>query len=237
MAETAAILSPEKIILLPEVNAECPMANMATVEKLKNKIKELPNAVVISYVNSSVAVKSLSDYCCTSANSVQVDKTIPVGKDILFLPDMNLADFTTKRSKRKIIPWPGFCSFHYLLTKDDVIKSKKLYPHALLLIHPECLLEVCDLADYIGSTKGIINFVNNNPVKENIIGTELGILHLLKKDNPDKQSFLASEKMIYRDMKLITLEKILYSLKNLEPRITIPKHIRKKPLQALNRVL
>ncbi len=177
MAETAAILCPEKIVLLPETKAGCPLADMATSEKVKNKIKKLPEAVVISYVNSSATVKSLSDYCCTSANSVQVAKTIPVEKDILFLPDMNLADFTAKRSKRKIIPWPGFCPVHHLLTKDDVIKAKKLYPHALLLVHPECRPEVCDLADYIGSTRGIINFINNNPVKEYSIGTELGVFH------------------------------------------------------------
>ena len=237
MAETAAILSPEKIVLLPEVKAGCPMADMAPAEKVKSKIKELPKAVVISYVNSSAAVKSLSDYCCTSANAVQVAKAIPFEKEILFLPDMNLADFTAKRSKRKIIPWPGFCHVHHLLTRDDVIKAKKLHPQALLLVHPECRPEICDLADYIGSTRGIINFVSNNPAKEYIIGTELGIFYPLKKNNPDKQFFPASEKMICQDMKLITLEKILYSLKNLEPRITVPENIRKKSLKALNRML
>lgn len=237
MAETAAILSPEKIVILPEVKAGCPMADMAPAEKVKSKIKELPKAVVISYVNSSAAVKSLSDYCCTSANAVQVAKTIPVEKDILFLPDMNLADFTAKRSKRKIIPWPGFCHVHHLLTKDDVIKAKKNHPQALLLVHPECRPEVCDLADYIGSTRGIVDFVNNNLAKEYIIGTELGIFYPLKKNNPDKEFFAASEKMICQDMKLITLEKILYSLKNLEPRITVPEDIRKKSLKALNRML
>ena len=237
MAETAAILSPEKIVLLPEVKAGCPMADMAPAEKVKSKIKELPKAVVISYVNSSAAVKSLSDYCCTSANAVQVAQTIPVEKDILFLPDMNLANFTAKRSKRKIVPWPGFCSVHHLLTRDDVIKAKKLHPQALLLVHPECRPEVCDLADYIGSTRGIINFVSNNLTKEYIIGTELGIFYPLKKNNPDKQFFPASEKMICQNMKLITLEKILYSLKNLEPRITVPEDIRKKSLKALNRML
>jgi len=237
MAEIAAILSPEKIVLLPEVKAGCPMADMATVGEVKNKIKELSNIVVISYVNSSASVKSLSDYCCTSANAVQVAQAIPAEKNILFLPDMNLADFVAKRSKRKIIPWPGFCPSHQLLTKDDVIKAKKLHPQALLLVHPECRPEVCDLADYIGSTRGIINFVNHNSAKEYIIGTEIGIFHPLKKNNPDKQFFPASEKMICPDMKLITLEKVLYSLKNLEPQITVPDDIRKKSLKALNRML
>jgi quinolinate synthase len=237
MAETASILSPEKIVLLPEIKAGCPLADTAPAEKVKNKIKELPEAVVVSYVNSSATVKSLSDYCCTSANAVKIAQAIPPEKDILFLPDMNLADFTAKKSKRKIIPWQGFCPTHHLLTRDDVIKAKKLHPHALLLVHPECRPEVCNLADYIGSTRGIIEFVGNNPVKEYIIGTELGIFHPLKKNNPDKKFFPASKKMICRDMKLITLEKVLYSLQNLKPQITIPEGIRKKSLKAINRMI
>ena len=237
MAETASILSPEKIVLLPEIKAGCPLADMAPAEKVKSKIKELPEVVVISYVNSSAVVKSLSDYCCTSANAVKIAQSIPAEKEILFLPDMNLADFTAKKAKRKIIPWPGFCPTHHLLTREDVIKAKKLHPQALLLVHPECRPEVCDLADYIGSTRGIIEFASNNPAKEYIIGTELGIFHPLKKNNPNKKFFPASENMICRNMKLITLEKVLYSLKNLEPRITVPEEIRKKSLKALNRMI
>ncbi|HDK27173.1 MAG TPA: quinolinate synthase NadA [Candidatus Atribacteria bacterium] len=237
MAETAAILSPKKIVLLPEVKAGCPMADMAIFEKVKNKINEIPQAVIISYVNSSAAVKSLSDYCCTSANAIQVAQAIPAEKDILFLPDKNLADFTARKAKRKIIPWPGYCPVHNLLTKEDVIKAKNNHPKALLLVHPECRPEVCDLADYVGSTRGIINFANNNSTKEYIIGTELGIFYPLKKNNPDKQFFPASEKMICQDMKLITLEKVLYSLKNLSPQITVQEDIRKKSLKALNRMI
>jgi len=237
MAETASILSPEKIVLLPEIKAGCPLADMAPAEKVKSKIRELPKAVVISYVNSSAVVKSLSDYCCTSANAVQIVQLIPAEKDILFLPDMNLADFTAKKSKRKIIPWPGFCPTHHLLTRDDVIKAKKLHPHALLLVHPECCPEVCNMADYIGSTRGIIEFASNNPVKEYIIGTELGIFHPLKKNNPNKQFFPASENMICQNMKLITLEKVLYSLQNLKPRIIVTENIRKKSLKVLNRMI
>ena len=237
MAETASILSPEKIVLLPEIKAGCPLADMAPAEKVKSKIKELPEAVVISYVNSSAVVKSLSDYCCTSANAVQIAQSIPAEKEILFLPDMNLADFTAKKAKRKIIPWPGFCPTHHLLTREDVIKAKKLHPQALLLVHPECRPEVCDLADYIGSTRGIIEFASHNQAKEYIIGTELGIFHPLKKNNPNKKFFPASENMICRNMKLITLEKVLYSLQNLEPRITVPEEISKKSLKALNRMI
>ena len=237
MAETASILSPEKIVLLPEIKAGCPLADMAPAEKVKSKIKELPKAVVISYVNSSAVVKSLSDYCCTSANAVQIARSIPAEKEILFFPDMNLADFTAKKSKRKIIPWPGFCPTHHLLTRDDIIKAKELHPQALLLVHPECRPEVCNLADYIGSTRGIIEFASNNPAKEYIIGTEMGIFHPLKKNNPDKDFFPASENMICQNMKLITLEKVLHSLKKLEPQVIVPEDIRKKSLKALNRMI
>jgi quinolinate synthase len=237
MAETASILSPEKIVLLPEIKAGCPLADMAPAEKVKNKIKELPEAVVISYVNSYATIKALSDYCCTSANAVQIAQSIPAEKDILFLPDMNLADFTARKTKRNIIPWQGYCQVHNILTKEDVIKVKKLHPKALLLVHPECRPEVCNLADYIGSTRGIIEFASNNPAKEYIIGTELGIFHPLKKNNPNKQFFPASEKMICKDMKLITLEKVLSSLQNLEPRITVPEDVREKSLKALNRMI
>jgi len=237
MAETAAILSPEKIILLPEIKAGCPLADMAPIEKVKKKLKELPKVAIISYVNSYAATKALSDYCCTSANAVQVAQAIPAERDILFIPDKNLADFTAKRSKQKIIPWQGFCPVHNILTKEDVIKVKKLHPKALLLVHPECRPEVCNLADYIGSTRGIIEFASNNSAKEYIIGTELGILYPLKKKNPDKKFFPASEKMICKDMKLITLEKVLDSLKKLEPRIIVPENIRKKSLKALNRMI
>lgn len=237
MAETASILSPEKIILLPEIKAGCPLADMAPIEKVKKKLKELPKVAIISYVNSSATVKSLSDYCCTSANAVQIVQTIPAEKDILFIPDKNLADFTARKAKRNIIPWQGYCPVHNILTKEDVIKVKKLHPQALLLVHPECRPEVCNLADYIGSTRGIIEFASNNPAKEYIIGTELGIFHPLKKNNPNKQFFPASEKMICKDMKLITLEKVLHSLKKLEPRIIVPENIRKKSLKALNRMI
>lgn len=237
MAETASILSPEKIVLLPEIKAGCPLADMAPAEKVKSKIKELPEAIVVSYVNSSATVKSLSDYCCTSANAVQITQSIPAEKEILFLPDMNLADFTARKAKRNIIPWQGYCQVHNILTKEDINKVKKLHPKVLLLVHPECRPEVCNLADYVGSTRGIIEFASNNPAEEYIIGTELGIFHPLKKNNPDKHFFPASEKMICKDMKLITLEKVLYSLQNLEPRITVPEDIRKKSLKALNRMI
>lgn len=233
MAETASILSPEKIVLLPEIKAGCPLADMAPAEKVKSKIKELPEAIVVSYVNSSATVKSLSDYCCTSANAVQITQSIPAEKEILFLPDMNLADFTARKAKRNIIPWQGYCPVHNILTKENIIKAKKLHPQALLLVHPECRPEVCNLADYIGSTRGIIEFAGNNPAKEYIIGTELGIFHPLKKNNPDKQFFPASENMICQNMKLITLEKVLHSLKKIRTTSNSTRGYKKKIFKSI----
>ena len=237
MAETASILSPEKIVLLPDLHAGCPMADMAPVKEVKTKIKEMQPITVLSYVNSFASVKALSDYCCTSSNAVKVAQSISKEKDILFLPDKNLARFTASKTKQNIIPWKGYCPAHNLLTKDEVLHIKNLHPQALLLVHPECRPEVCDLADYIGSTKGIIDFVKDNQAKEYIIGTEIGILHPLKKNNPSKRFYPASNKMVCQDMKLISLEKILSSLKKLEPQVKVPEKIRKKALIALNRMM
>jgi len=237
MAETAAILSPEKIVLLPEITAGCPLANMASAEEVKEKIKEMPDVTIISYVNSFAAIKALSDYCCTSANAVQVAKAVSPEKDILFIPDMNLANFTAKEAKRKIIPWRGHCPAHNLLTKEDVLRMEKLHPQALLLVHPECPPEVCALADYIGSTKGILDFVKGSKASEFIIATEIGILHPLQKNYPDRCFYPASEKMFCPDMKLITLEKVLASLKTLTPGVNVSKEIRKKALIALEKML
>ena len=237
MAETASILSPEKIVLLPDINAGCPMADMAPVKDVEQKIKDMQPVTILSYVNSYASVKALSDYCCTSANAVQVAQSIPKGKDILFLPDMNLARFTAEKTNQNIIPWRGYCPAHNLLRKDDVIHAKNIHPKAMLLVHPECRPEVCDLADYIGSTKGIIDFVKSCPAKEYIVATEIGILYPLKKRYPSKQFYPASNKMVCKDMKLISLEKILSSLITLEPRVEVSDNIRKNALTALNRMI
>ena len=237
MAETASILSPNKIVLLPDIDAGCPMADMAPVKDVEQKIKDMQPVTVLSYVNSYASVKALSDYCCTSANAVEVAQSIPKGKDILFLPDMNLAKFTAGKTNQNIIPWKGHCPAHNLLRKDDVIHVKNIHPKAMLLVHPECRPEVCDLADYIGSTKGIIDFVKSCPAKEYIIATEIGILHPLKKRYPSKQFYPASNKMICKDMKLISLEKILSSLITLEPRVEVSDNIRKNALTAINRMM
>ncbi len=237
MAETAAILSPKKIVLLPEMHAGCSMADMATVEEVKKKIQEMPQATVISYVNSFAAVKALSDYCCTSANAVEVARVVSPDQEILFIPDKNLGQFAATRSRRKITHWRGYCAVHNNLSKKTVLKMKQEHPQALLLVHPECPPEVCALADYIGSTKGILDFVKGSKTSEFIIATEIGILYPLQKAHPDKYFYPASEEMVCPDMKLITLEKVLASLKSLTPQVRVPEAIRKKALIALERML
>jgi quinolinate synthase len=233
MAETAAILSPKKIVLLPEMHASCSMANMATAKEVKKKIKEMPQVMVISYVNSFAAVKALSDYCCTSANVVEVARAVSLDQEILFIPDMNLGQFTATRSRRKITRWRGYCAYHNNLSKKTVLKRKQERPQALLLVHPECAPEVCALADYIGSTKGILDFVKSSKAREFIIATEIGILYPLQKAHPEKCFYPASEKMVCPDMKLITLEKVLASLKTLTPPVEVTKRNPQKGLDSL----
>lgn len=236
MAETAAMLSPEKIVLLPAANAGCPMADMAAAEEVRRK-KEETGAVVVAYVNTSAAVKAESDYCCTSANAARVLAAIPSGKPILFVPDRHLGEFAARRAEREVILWNGFCPTHHRLTAEDVLAARDEHPGAPVLVHPECRSEVVELADYVGSTSGIINFVPRSQAREFIIGTESGILHPLRKENPEKAFYLASDKLVCPNMKRTTLELVKRSLETLTPRITVPEEIRRRAQAALDRML
>ncbi|MCL5038474.1 MAG: quinolinate synthase NadA [Firmicutes bacterium] len=236
MAETAAMLSPEKIVLLPAANAGCPMADMAAAEEVRRK-KEETGAVVVAYVNTSAAVKAESDYCCTSANAARVLAAIPSGKPILFVPDRHLGEFAARRAEREVILWNGFCPTHHRLTAEDVLAARDEHPGAPVLVHPECRSEVVELADYVGSTSGIINFVQRSQAREFIIGTESGILHPLRKENPEKAFYLASDKLVCPNMKRTTLELVKRSLETLTPRITVPEEIRRRAQAALGRML
>lgn len=187
MAETAAILNPDKTVLLPEIEAGCPMADTVNVRELKEWIKKYPNSPVISYVNTTAEVKSLSYACCTSANAPQIVKAVPFDS-IIFVPDKNLADWVKKQvPEKEIIPWNGFCPTHHMIKKDDVIRAKKVYPDALVVVHPECRPEVIELADHVASTSGMVRFAKSSQAKEFIIGTEIGLLYRLRKENPDKK--------------------------------------------------
>ncbi|MFA5882045.1 MAG: quinolinate synthase NadA [Eubacteriales bacterium] len=237
MAETAAILSPRKTVLLPEINAGCPMADMVTADALREKKKEFPDAVVVCYVNSSADVKAESDICCTSANAVKVVKSVPEHNRIIFVPDKNLGHYVGLQTGRKIIYWPGYCNTHDKLTVSDIQKAKHAHPGAVVMVHPECRPEVVALADEVFSTSGMIKFANDNGGREYIIGTEMGILHQLQRRCPDKKFFMASNKLICPNMKATTLEKVKWALQEMHPRITVPEAVREKALGAVKRMI
>lgn len=240
MAETASILSPEKIVLLPRTDAGCPMADMVTPEKLKNKIRELSSSEktipVVTYVNSTAAVKALSDICCTSANVVNVVKSLDE-KEILMVPDRNLARYASLYTNQKIHFWEGFCPYHNLLTAKDVQKAREAYPEAVFMAHPECRPEVLQLADIIASTSGMLTHASRSEQKAFIVGTEVGLIYPLKKANPDKQFYPASLAMECRDMKKISLEDIVNSLETMAPQVKVPENIRIPALKAVERMV
>ncbi|HHV63724.1 MAG TPA: quinolinate synthase NadA [Peptococcaceae bacterium] len=236
MAESAAILSPEKIVLLPEKSAGCPMADMIDAEDLRAEKAKYPTAKVVCYVNSSAEVKAESDICCTSSNAEKVVESL-AGEDILFVPDANLGNYIAAKTNRPIRVWAGFCPTHQRLTKDDVLRSRREHPGVKILVHPECREEVWREADYVGSTAGIIKYAENSPDQEFIIGTECGILHELKKRCPGKKFYLLSENAVCPNMKKTSLEKVRDSLLNLSPRVTVSKEIRERAVGALERML
>lgn len=236
MAETAFILSPDKTVLLPDTTAGCPMADMIDPITLQEKKKALGSIPVVTYVNSSAAVKAVSDICCTSANVIKVVNSIDAD-EILMTPDKNLALFAASRTSKKIHLWNGFCPFHNTLTAEDVIKAKNNHPEALFIAHPECPPDVLALADQIESTSGMIKFAGQSLHTSFILGTENGLLYPISKAYPDKRFYPASEKMVCRDMKKITLEKLLQSLETLSGRITVAEDIRKKAWGAVQRMI
>jgi len=236
MAESAAILSPDKTVLLPEKMAGCPLAEMVSVEELKKLKHEYPEATVVSYVNSSAAVKAESDVCCTSSNALKIVKSID-NDQVLFVPDKNLGNYVAKRVDKEIIIWDGYCATHHRVKAEEVRKVKELHPEAPILIHPECREEVLKLADFIGSTSQILEYAHNSEADTLIIGTEEGILHTLKKDNPDKKFYMLSPHLICPNMKKTSLQKVYNSLKNMETIVKVPDGIRKRANRALTRML
>jgi quinolinate synthase len=236
MAETAAIISPEKIVLLPAEDACCPMADMITADELKLVKSRHPEAAVVCYVNTAAEVKAESDICCTSSNAVKVVNSLKENK-IIFVPDRNLGLYTQRFTKKEILPWEGFCSVHDQITPDDVRKAHDLHPGAIILVHPECRPEVIDLADHVASTSGIIRQVCNSAEKEFIIGTEVGILHRLIRECPTKQCYPLSSAAICRNMKKTDLNKIRNALISLQPRVTVPEEIAHRARCAIERML
>ena len=236
MAETASILCPDMTVLLPDANAGCPMADMITAEQLRQKRREVPNATVVTYINSTAEVKAESDYCCTSANGVKVVENID-SEEILFVPDQYLGKFIVSRTGKKMTLWPGYCHTHMQILPEDIIRRKNEHPQAKVVAHPECRPETIALADEALSTSGIIRYAGREDVSELIVGTEVGIIHRLIKENPNKKFIPASEKAICPDMKLITLEKVLSSLETVTPEVKVPEEIRTRAKAAVDRML
>ena len=237
MAESASILSPDKTVLLPKPDAGCPLADMITPEKLLTARKNHPHAAVVTYINSSAAIKAMSDICCTSANAVKIVNSLRDAKEILMVPDGNLACYVAGLTDKKIIPWEGYCPVHHHLTAEDVLKRKEKYPRATFAAHPECRPEVLALADYVGSTTGIIRYAGQEGFKEMLVGTEQGVFYQLKKQNPRKTFIPISDQMICADMKKITLKDILAAITGMKTVVKVPEEVRIPAKKALDRML
>jgi quinolinate synthase len=236
MAETASILSPDKVVLLPDVNAGCPMANMITAEKLRARKRELPGATVVCYVNSSAEVKAESDICCTSANAVKVIESLD-SDEILFVPDQYLGHYVSTKTDKKMFFWPGYCPTHAKILPEDIAERKRKYPRAKVVVHPECRPEVIALADDVLSTGGMCRYARREDVSEMIVGTEMGIIHRLNKENAGKRFIPVTERAVCSNMKRITLEKLLWSLEAMSPEVKVPEKTRLKAKTAVDKML
>jgi len=236
MAETASILCPDKVVLLPDISAGCPLADMITAERLRAEKKEHPQAVVVCYINSPAEVKAESDICCTSANAVGVVESLDA-REILFIPDQYLGHYVSARTGKKMILWPGFCPTHVRISPERIKELKREYPQAKVVVHPECRPEVIALADEVLSTSGMCRYARRDEVREMVVGTEMGIIHRLRKENPGKRFIPVSEQAICPNMKLITLEKVLWSLEEMSPEVKVPQEIRRRAKAAVDKML
>lgn len=232
MAETAYILNPDKIVILPEPRAGCPLADTIDVEGLRNLKKAHPGVPVVCYVNSSAAIKAESDICCTSANAIRVVESL-AEKEVIFIPDKNLGKYVMSKTGKKLILWPGVCPTHNKIKVEQVLKLKEKCPDAEFMAHPECTPKVLALADEICSTSGMYAYARKSRAKVIIVGSESGMLHRLQKENPEKLFLLPSKYTICPNMKLTTLEKVHRSLVSLEPRLYLPEDIRKRAEKAV----
>ena len=237
MAETASIISPNKTVLLPDMQAGCPMADMIDADQLRQKKAEHPDARVVCYVNSTAEVKAESDVCCTSANAVRIVRGLKDAGEIIFVPDQYLGHYVMTRAGCEMILWPGYCPTHVRILPQDILRLRKEYPQAKVVVHPECRPEVIALADEATSTSGICRYAGRDDVRELIVGTEMGIIHRLRKENPGKRFIPISEQAVCPDMKLITLEKILWSLEEMAPEVKVPEEIRLRARAAVDRML
>lgn len=239
MAETTKILAPEKTVLLPDLEAGCSLADMITPEDVRRWKREHPEGVVLAYVNTSAAVKAESDYCCTSTNAERVLKAIPEEQEVLFIPDYFLGSYLRKKTGRPIHLWKGYCPAHALIDPERIVALKREHPEAEFVMHPECgcLTKSMHLADRIASTDGMVRYVRESSAREFIIATETGILHRMRKENPDKTFYAAGENAACSHMKRNSLEKIVESLERLQYPIEVPKEIAQRALLPLQRMM
>jgi len=237
MAETAALLSPQKTVLLPDLRAGCPMADMADAATLRERRARHPDALVVTYVNSTAEVKAASDICCTSANAARVVESLPAERRIIFVPDQHLGDFVARKTGRELILWEGFCPTHRRIRLEDIEQRRREHPGAEVLVHPECLREVVEAADGVLSTGGIIRRAAESPAQTIIVGTESGILHRLRRENPGKTFVAATEKAVCPNMKLTTLEKIAEALEKNQHVVRVPENVAAPARRALEKML
>jgi len=236
MAESAAILAPEKIVLLPRPDAGCPMADMVTPEGLREMKARYPGAPVVTYVNSTAAVKAESDICCTSANAVRVVNSLDA-EEVLLVPDRNLGRYIAAHTDKTCHLWDGYCPTHERLQVEDVQRALVEHPDALFMAHPECPQEILALADHICSTSGMYDYAKKSPAQKFIVGTEAGILWRLRRENPEKEFVLPTSRLICPNMKLTSLEDVLKSLQTMGPQITVPDDVRERAKLSLDRML
>ena len=237
MAETAKTLSPESIVLHPNPHSGCPMADMASPETVAEYREKHPDTLVVAYVNTTAATKTEVDLCCTSGNAEKLIAGLPADRKILFLPDANLGANLNHKLGRKMDLWPGCCPTHNKILPEHITAAKENHPGALVLVHPECTPAVVALADQALSTGGMLKFVRKSEQKEFIIGTECGILHRMRKENPGKQFYPLEPAVLCPNMKKITLEDVLFALRELAPRIELDEEMRKKAKAPIDRML
>ena len=237
MGESAKILNPEKTVIMPDALADCPMAHMADLEKIEQVRKDYDDVAVVCYINSTAEIKAQSDVIVTSANALKIVRALP-NKNIYFIPDANLGRYVEQSvPEKKFILNDGFCHVHTSIKKDNVLKAKEIHPNAKILAHPECTWDVLEIADYIGSTSGIIDYANHSDAETFIICTEMGILYELELKNPGKKFYSVGHRQFCPNMKRITVEKVLDQLEKMEYVVELDEELRLQANKALVRML
>lgn len=236
MAETASILCPDKKILLPDIHAGCPMAEMITVDQVEELKRQHPKALVVSYINTTADVKTVTDICCTSANAVAVVNAAPAD-EIIFIPDRNLGSYVASQTKKKVILANGFCPTHQRILPEDIERSRREHPGAEVVVHPECRPEVVAMADKVASTSGMCHYARETKSAEIIVGTEVGIIHRLQKENPGKKFYPATTKALCDNMKKTNLDKVLWALEDMQYEVSVPDEVRAKARNAIDKML